>query len=306
MSSLTQQYVQEIFGANGIMLDNNVRIDQLDLVNSSRERSLSFIDDVQYLAQLISNPHVVAVIATKGLKIEIEKNRSDLVVIEHNDPRWLFYTAYNYVGKKRKTFVNTVIDGSSKIHPRAYVAEKNVKIGKHCVIHPNVTILEDVEIGDYCVIQAGTVIGSEGFEYKKTSQGVLGVYHDGKVIVGNYVEIGANTCVDKGFAFRDTVIDDHVKIDNLVYVAHCVHIGQGSFIIAGAMLMGSSTVGKNVWVGPNASISHVKLADSSFVTLGSVVVRDVEENQMVSGNWAVPHNDFIAIFKRNLKNIKET
>jgi UDP-3-O-[3-hydroxymyristoyl] glucosamine N-acyltransferase LpxD len=299
-----QKYLEHVFAENSVRINPSVKIEKLDLINTQKPNTLTFIDDAKYLKELVSNPFIVSVIATASLRKEILSNRNDLDVIEHEDPRWLFYTAFNHIAKNTRQYSETVIDKTTTVHPRAYVAPRNVTIGKNCIIYPNATVLEDVEIGDNCVVQSGAVIGSEGFEYKKTTKGILPVYHDGKVIIGNNVDIGANTCVDKGFSFRDTRIKDHVKIDNLVHVAHAVHIDEGSFIIASSMLAGSCTIGKNVWVGPNASVGHVKLADSAFITFGSVVTRDVAENETVTGNWAIPHTKFLRLLKKNIQTLE--
>ena len=188
------------------------------------------------------------------------------------------------------------------VHPTAFVSEYNVTIGKNVVIEPHANIMSDVVIGNNCVIRAGSVLGSEGYEYKRTSQGVLSVFHDGKVIIGNNVEIGANTCVDKGLMSFDTTIGDNTKVDNLVHIAHSVTIGKNCFIIACSMIAGSVKIEDDVWVGPNANIApQVTIRKGGFVTLGSVVTKEVNEKEWVTGNFAIPHAKFLEIFKRNLK-----
>jgi len=116
----------------------------------------------------------------------------------------------------------------------------------------------------------------------------------GRIMIGDRVEIGGNTCVDRG-ALSDTVIADDVKIDNLVHIAHNVRIGRCTLIAAGALVAGSSVLGERVWVGPSATISNgLTVGDDAQITLGSVVTRDVPAGGRVSGNFAVSHDRFLS------------
>jgi UDP-3-O-[3-hydroxymyristoyl] glucosamine N-acyltransferase len=274
--------------------------DVLGQSNSAQVNSLSFLDSLKYVSELNNNKNITGVIVNQELKDEVSPEKIVFVV---DDPRFVYYTIYNDIALNRKEYFKTEIDDTAKIYPNTYIANNNVKIGKGTIIYPNVTILEDVEIGDHCIIQSGTVIASEGFEYKRTSKGVLPVYHDGKVIIGNHVHVGANTCIDKGFSFSNTIIEDFAKIDNLVHVAHAVKIRKRAFVIASAMLAGSCEIGEDAWVGPNATIGHIKLNKNADVTFGSVVTKDVPEDTKVTGNFAVEHSIFLKLLKNNLKSI---
>ncbi len=278
--------------------NSNLLFSGIGLADTKKENSISFLDDEKYLPQILENQNITAVITTSLFKDRIKENGKAVLLCE--DPRYEYYALFNQLAKMNKKNEENLIHTEAKISPRASIAERNVKIGKGTVIEPNVVILEDVEIGENCIIRSGAVLGTEGFEYKRTSKGVIPVYHDGKIIIGNFVEIGANSCVDKGFSFRDTIIKDYVKIDNLVHIAHAVEIGEESFVIACSMVAGSVTIGKKVWLGPNCSIAPgVTLEDEAFITLGSVVTKNVGKNEWVTGNFAIPHSQFI----KNLKEI---
>lgn len=282
-------------------LPNETSFLQLGISNTNRPGSLSFFDDDRYLSELNQNDNITGTfVSSENAKKIIGKQ-----VIITEDPRWAYYTIQNHIGKLGKKSTPSSIHPTSFVHKTAWVAENNVIIGRNCKIGANVTILEDVEIGDDCVIQPGTVIGSEGFEFKRTKKGVLSVYHDGKVIIGNKVEIGSNTCIDKGFSFINTIVENEVRIDNLVHVAHGVHIKEGAFVIAAAMLAGSCIIGKNSWIGPNATIGHVEIGDDGNVTFGSVVTKNVEPGQKVTGNFAMPHDMFLKNLKKVLKGLNE-
>lgn len=276
---------------------NDLIFNSLALSNSEKPNTLTFLDDSKFLDQINTNEFITGVITNLELSSKII-NKNVLVT---DCPRFDFFSLFNKVSNDNYINTKSKIAASARINSRAYVSEFNVEIGENTIIEPNATILPDVRIGDNCIVRAGTVIGSEGFEYKRTSKGILPVFHDGKVIIGNNVEIGANTCIDKGFSFKNTIIEDEVKIDNLVHIAHGVLIKKGAFIIAGTILGGSSTIGEDSWVSINASIAPgVKTKSKSFVSMGAVVTRDVEENQQVTGNIAIDHKVFLKIFKKNL------
>lgn len=280
-------------------VDDSFSFSGLGLTNSVNKDSLTFLDDSKYVKELLQNSNIKGVITTSKISTETSWP-SHFKVIVNEDPRYAFYSLQNEVTNisfKESSFKST-IDSSARIHKTAYIADERVVIGRNVVIEPNVTILEDVEIGDDCVIRAGSVIGSEGFEHKKTSKGLLSVRHDGKVILGNRVEIGALNSISKGFAYRNTIVGDETRTDNLVHIAHGVQIGKRCLFPASCMIAGSCNIEDDVWIGPNASISsQVTIGKNAFVTIGSVVTKDVKEAEKVTGNFAIPH----MLFLRDLK-----
>jgi UDP-3-O-[3-hydroxymyristoyl] glucosamine N-acyltransferase len=282
-----------------IFNDQELSFDHLGLVYSEVANTLTFLDDYKYLEKGLENPNITGFFILDSFKDVIK--RPDIKVIISKDPRYDFYYLMNKVAELSYQKTPSQIAASARIHSSAHVAECNVVIGENVFIEPNVTILSDVEIGAGTIIRSGAVIGSEGFEHKRTSKGILSVWHDGKVLIGKNVEIGANTCIDKGFASRSTIIGDDTKIDNLVHIAHGVQTGKGCFIIACSMIAGSVTLMDNVWVGPNANIApQVVIEDRGFVSLGSVVTRNVGVEQHVTGNFALPHSKFLEILKKSL------
>lgn len=282
-----------------ISFDKNIESFKLGLLNSSESHTLSYIDDEKYIELLGSNLNVEGVFITKELKGQI--NRKKLFFITYDDPRYVFFTLYNFLGKKNYKKEKSYIHKTAKIHPDAYVSQYNVKIDKNVIIEPHVTILPDVIVGENSIIRAGSVIGCEGFEYKKTSKGILPVFHDGNVTIGKNVEIGVNSAICKGFSFRQTVIGDETKIDNLVHISHGVQIGKRCLIIASVVIAGSVTLEDDVCIGPNATISNlVVIEKNAFITLGAVVTKNVDKNERVSGNFAIPHQKFIQNLKKEV------
>jgi UDP-3-O-[3-hydroxymyristoyl] glucosamine N-acyltransferase len=186
------------------------------------------------------------------------------------------------------------IDGKS-IHPNAKIDTSvqlgagvaigaNVEIGPGCVIGSN-TVIDHAVIDQETYIGANCSIGGDGFGYEidEDSMEVIKIPHFGLVRIGKGVEIFSNVCIARG-SLADTIIEDSVRIDNLVHVAHNCVIGRNSFIIANTMLGGSSVIGEGVWVAPSTSILNgIALGNGSMTGLGAVVTKAVGENDLVAG-----------------------
>lgn len=172
------------------------------------------------------------------------------------------------------------------IGANSYVGAQ-VSIGDRTYVNPNVVIDGETSIGADCHIKSGAVIGQCGFGFERNEEGIPIYFPQiGKIKIGNHVHIGANTCIDRA-TLACTVIGDHVKIDNLVHIAHNDEINENTLITAGAIFSGSVSVGKNCWVAPNVCIKEkTQIGDNSFIGLGAVVIRNVETKSVVIGNPA--------------------
>jgi UDP-3-O-[3-hydroxymyristoyl] glucosamine N-acyltransferase len=151
-------------------------------------------------------------------------------------------------------------------------------IGTDTLIYPNVSIYQDCQLGDRNIIHSGTVIGSDGFGFAPdlaAGQWVK-VPQTGRVMIGHDVEIGSNTSIDRG-AMADTKIDDGCKIDNLVQIAHNVHVGALSVIAGNTAVAGSVTIGKMCMIGGSSSIAgHLNIADRSTISGGTTIIRSID------------------------------
>jgi UDP-3-O-[3-hydroxymyristoyl] glucosamine N-acyltransferase len=170
----------------------------------------------------------------------------------------------------------------------AFIGE-DATVGADCLIHPNVTILHHVRVGDRVILHSGAVLGSDGFGYATDASGV---HHKipqvGTVVVEDDVEIGANTCVDRA-RFHETKIGRGSKIDNLVQVGHNVVIGPGSVVAAHVGIAGSSVLGHHVVLGGMVGIGdHVKIGDQARVAAYSGVGSDLEGKQDYLGLPVLP------------------
>lgn len=279
----------------GLVSEIPFQCDFFGMSNSINKNTIAFIDTEVFIDQLNANENITVVICNNSLSGRLINK----VIIYCDDARYHYYNYFNKIIESNYVKLPNKISTSAQIHPRAFINDYNVIIGDNTYIGPNATILADVEIGSNCYIKSGAVIGSEGFELKRTTRGIVNVLHDGKVIIGNDVKIGANCAIHKGFSFRDTIIENNVKIDDLVYIAHAVHIGEGCFLIGNSMVSGSTTLQKNVWVGPGVTISNgLIIEDGAYLTIGSVVTKNVSRNEKVTGNFAIPHNKFIENLKK--------
>ncbi|WP_430400579.1 UDP-3-O-(3-hydroxymyristoyl)glucosamine N-acyltransferase [Flavobacterium sp.] len=218
------------------------------------------------------------------------------------------------------------IENGVKIGAGCYIGP-NTRIGENSVIYPNVTILDDCTIGKNTVIWSGTVIrerchlgnkciihpnatiGADGFGFRPDPEkGLVKVPQIGNVIIGNDVEIGANSCVDRG-KFSSTVIGDGCKIDNLVQIGHNSKLGRFCIMAGNSGLAGSVTLGNGVIIGGSASIKdHTKIGDGAIVGAGSGVTGDVEAGKTMLGYPAVEARDALkqwAILKRLVNDSKK-
>ncbi|MGD9809572.1 MAG: UDP-3-O-(3-hydroxymyristoyl)glucosamine N-acyltransferase [Deferribacterales bacterium] len=176
----------------------------------------------------------------------------------------------------------STVDEGSHIHSGAVIG-KDVKIGKDCIIYPNVTIYDGCTLGDRVIIHSGSVIGADGFGYYQKQGRNVKIPHIGSVVLENDVEIGANSCVDKG-KFDDTVVGEGTKIDNQVQVAHNVVTGKHCIMAGQAAIAGSSTLGDYVMVGARAGISdHVNICSKVMLAANCGVMSDIDKPGIYGG-----------------------
>jgi UDP-3-O-[3-hydroxymyristoyl] glucosamine N-acyltransferase len=164
-------------------------------------------------------------------------------------------------------------------------------IGCRSVVWPGVVVRDRCHIGDDCILYQNASIGSDGFGYRPSldKKTLVKIPQIGEVVIGNCVEVGANSCVDRG-KFSSTRIGDGTKIDNLVQIGHNCCIGQSCIIVAAAAIGGSVTLGDFVTVAGEVAISdHVTIGSHATIGGGSIVISNIESHQFVSGFPAAPH-----------------
>ena len=212
---------------------------------------------------------------------------------------------------------SAAIDPSAKIgknvHIGAFVAiGKNVVIGDDCILHPHVVIYDNVQIGDNflahahavvredcrignsVILQSGVIVGCDGYGFAKTDDGKWRkIFQSGNVVIGDRVEIQANSCIDRA-GIGETHIRDGVKIDNLVQVAHGCDIGENTLLCSQVGLAGSTEIGKNaVLAGQVGVVGHLRIGDNVVVTAQSGIPGDVEDGKVVSGSPAFDNKQWL-------------
>lgn len=281
-----------------VTIERDAEFRTVGLIPYSTENMLVFLENKRFLREFLNNENISCVITHRDL---IKYLPDDLGVAISENPRVAFYKFHNYLALNNNFYwkdFSTVISPRACIHPTAYIAPKNVRIGDGTLIEPNVTILEKSIVGDNAVLRAGCIIGSEGFEFKRVGKDVLSISHAGGVKLHDKVELQANTCVNRGIFGGLTEIGEETKVADLVHISHEVKIGKRCFLSHNAMVGGSVTLGNDIWVGPGANISSgIKIGDGASVSIGSVVTQDVAAGMKVTGNFAISHHKFIDFIK---------
>ena len=207
-----------------------------------------------------------------------------------------------YVGDFVVVGKNVRIGANAVVHPQVYIGE-NVRIGRNVTLHPGVRIYADCVLGDDCTIHANAVIGADGFGFAPQADGTYRKFPQvGNVILGDRVEIGASSTIDRG-SMGPTRIGSGTKIDNLVMIAHNVEVGEHTVIAAQAGIAGSTHIGSRCQIGGQAGfVGHIRVADGTKVQAQSGVNRTIrQENTAVYGSPAFAYRDYLksyALFRR--------
>lgn len=295
------------------------KITGLEQIQKATENQATFIGNRKFAA-LWKDSKASLAIVNDNLDLEPGENRV-LIKVKNADLT---------MAKLLESFTPTTPHFETEIHPSAIIDKtakigkgsrvgagsyigKDVVLGENVTIYPNVTILDETTIGDYTVVWSGTVIrersvigshcifhnnvsiGADGFGYRPSDdgRGLVKIPHIGNVVIGNGVEIGANSCVDRG-KFSSTILGDGCKIDNLVQIAHNCVLGRSCIMAGSSGLAGSVTLGDGVIIGGSASIKdHTTIHSGATVGAGSGVMNDVAAGKTVLGYPAVDSREML-------------
>ena len=182
------------------------------------------------------------------------------------------------------------IGAFSVIGEGCYIGE-NAVVGSHARLYPRVVVYHDCLIGDNLIAHSGAVIGADGFGIAMDEGRWIKIPQIGRVVIGNDVEIGANTTIDRG-ALDDTVIEDGVKLDNQIQVAHNVRIGAHTAIAGCVGIAGSATIGKYCRIGGSAGIlGHLQIADHVEIASFTLIGKSIREAGSYAGIFPFSHSD---------------
>ena len=202
---------------------------------------------------------------------------------------------------------SAVVDALAQVHSSATigplcVVERGAQIGAGTVLRARVVVSEDCVIGERCLLHPGVVIGADGFGFAPHQGQWEKIEQLGSVRIGNDVEIGANSCVDRG-ALGDTVIEDGVKLDNLVQIGHNVHVGRNTAMAGCAGVAGSAHIGANCTVGGGAVIlGHLSLVDGVNISAATTVTRSINKPGHYTGIFPTDDN---ASWEKNAVTLKQ-
>jgi UDP-3-O-[3-hydroxymyristoyl] glucosamine N-acyltransferase len=271
----------------------NFRITAVAPIDSAEKQHISFcrFEDERASKWISSSAAGFVFVPPSYLNSSVLLSNTCYIFADHPRLAILDFIREYWIDNEEQLF-----DDKNDVHPNAKIGP-NVKIGKHCAIGSDVEIGGDTiignnttimhaKIGERCLIGSCVTIGGEGFGFEDKDNEVLPFPHLGSVIIGDDVRIGSSTCIDRA-SLGNTIIEDQVKIDNLVHVAHNVVIGRAAKVIAMTIIGGSTKIGKSAWVAPGASLRDwITVGENSLVGMGAVVTRDVDDNQAVVGNPA--------------------
>ena len=256
----------------------------LDWVNSTKSNKQELVEN---------SPAKVMVVDPSVVYSDMLSNEWKVLLVVKNPRFSMAKIATHFFAEQKEPGIHptAVIDASAVIDPTAHIGAGCIvgkaKIGKGTVLMPNVVIYDHVTIGDNCLIQAGVVVGTDGLGCTRDEEGRLTKFpHLGGVIIGNDVEIGANSQIAKG-SFSDTIIEDGCKINGLCFIAHNCHLEKNVWITGNTMLCGSVHVGKNTTIFSSVIIRDQRsIGERVTIGMGSVVTKSVPDGETWLGNPA--------------------
>ena len=287
--------------------DKHIKITELSSIDAITPGSLVFAENDASL-KLAEDSEAAVVLVTKTAL----SNKKPLIRVEHPFKAFAQLLAHFYAQPQPKPGIHptAVIAPNATIGKHVFIGpyvtiDENSHIGDDCIIkghvnigqnvtlgakstlHPHVTIYDHCQIGNRVSIHANTVIGSDGFGYKFVDGHHMKVPHYGKVIIEDDVEIGANTCIDRG-ALEDTVLAEDVHLDNQIQIGHNVSIGAHTAIAGASAIAGSTKIGRYCMIGGDVGIAgHLEIADQVVILAKSGVAQSITEKGQYSSGLPV-------------------
>jgi UDP-3-O-[3-hydroxymyristoyl] glucosamine N-acyltransferase len=274
--------------------DASQQITGLASVKQASASEISFVSNIKYEQELVKS-QAACIIVSPHLELVAIKRGACIVT----EQPYVYFALLTQLWKQQHAshkpasiHPSAVIDATASIDKTAFigplcVVEANARIGANTVLQSRVSVGEGCVVGDNCILHSGVVIGTDGFGFapQKSEHGLTWVKIEqlGNVQIGNDVEIGANTCVDRG-ALHDTVIEDGVKLDNLIQIGHNVRVGKHTVIAASSAVAGSTEIGAYCMIGGCVSIAgHLTIAPHTEISGASVVTHSIRKSGKYAG-----------------------
>jgi UDP-3-O-[3-hydroxymyristoyl] glucosamine N-acyltransferase len=284
-------------------------IEGLAPLDSATPTQLSFLSNPKYAQQLSACRAGCVIVGPAQRAAALA--RGDCIVAEQP---YLYFARVTQLWKRKlgadagpAIHPSAVVDPDAVIDPTARigalcVVERGARVGAGSVLKARVSLGEGCAVGERCIIHSGAVIGADGFGFAPNQGAWEKIEQLGAVRIGDDVEIGANTCVDRG-ALDDTVIEDGVKLDNQIQIGHNVRIGRNTAIAGCVGVAGSATIGAHCTIGGAAMIlGHLTLGDHVNISAGSFVSRSILKPGLYSGIFPIDDN---AAWEKNAATLKQ-
>ena len=284
-------------------------IDALASLETAQPNELSFLSHPKYQSLLAKSQAGCVIVAPSMKSLALERGACIVT-----DQPYLYFAKVTQLWKKARVKVNrplvhpsAVIDPLALVHETARigalcVVEQGVQIGAGSELKSKVTVGENCIIGERCLLHSGVVIGADGFGFAPNQGAWEKIEQLGAVRIGDDVEIGANTCIDRG-ALEDTVIGDGVKLDNLIQIGHNVRVGAHTAMAGCVGVAGSAIIGAHCTIGGGAVVlGHLSLADGVNVSAATTVTRSITKPGHYTGMFPLDEN---ASWEKNAAALKQ-
>jgi UDP-3-O-[3-hydroxymyristoyl] glucosamine N-acyltransferase len=289
--------------------NSEAQVHALASLEAASGDDLSFLSHPKYQSQLatskagcvILSPQVFSLAVWQGACIVVEQPYLYFARVTQ------LWRASHALPVGPRIHGSAVVSSEAMVHADARigplcVVERGAKIGAGTVLRSRVSVGEDCVIGDRCLLHSGVVIGADGFGFAPNGDSWEKIEQLGAVRIGNDVEIGANTCIDRG-ALQDTVIEDGVKLDNLIQIGHNVRIGKHTAMAGCVGVAGSATIGAHCTIGGGAIVlGHLELVDNVNISAATVVTRSIHKPGHYTGMFPIDDN---AAWEKNAASLKQ-
>jgi UDP-3-O-[3-hydroxymyristoyl] glucosamine N-acyltransferase len=290
--------------------DPDFLVQKISPLETATSSSLAFLSNPLYRSQLATTQAGCVIVSPEMQSLV----RAGSACIVSPNP-YLYFAKVTQLWRQQQVAENSepLVHPSAVVHPKAVVhptarigplcvIEKGARIGAGSWLKSHVTLGADCSIGEHCILHAGVVIGADGFGFAPIEGRWEKIEQLGAVRIGNHVEIGANSCVDRG-ALEDTVIGDGVKLDNLVQIGHNVQVGAHTAMAGCVGVAGSAVIGAHCTLGGGAIVlGHLTLADGVHISAASVVMRSISKSGSYSGVFPIDDN---ASWEKNAATLKQ-
>jgi UDP-3-O-[3-hydroxymyristoyl] glucosamine N-acyltransferase len=290
--------------------DATTEITALAPLESAGPTEISFLSNPRYQQQLAAS-RAGCIIVSPAMQAAAQARGACIVA----EQPYLYYARLTQLWKRAHgaapaagVHPSAVVDPLARVAPSAWigplcVVERGARIGEGTVLKSRVTVGEGCTIGARCILHAGVVVGADGFGFAPSEGGAWEKIEQlGAVVIGDDVEIGANTCIDRG-ALQDTVLEDGVKLDNLIQIGHNVRVGRHTAMAGCVGVAGSATIGAHCTIGGGAVVlGHLTIADHVHISAASVVTRSVAKPGQYTGLFPLDEN---SVWEKNAASLKQ-